>query len=108
MNRPPHHGPNMQTPLRVLIVEDSEDDCLLLKNELTRGGYAVTYRRVETAEGMTAALAEEDWDIVVSDHRMPQFSSLAALKLFKEQARNIPFIVVSGSIGEELAVGAMK
>ncbi len=94
----------MQTPLRVLIVEDSEDDCLLLKNGLTRGGYAVTYRRVETAEGMTAALAEEDWDIVVSDHRMPQFSSLAALKLFKEQARNVPFIVVSGSIGEELAV----
>jgi PAS domain S-box-containing protein len=98
----------MNTPLRVLIVEDSEDDCLLLKNELARGGYAVTYRRVETAEGMAAALAEEHWDIVVSDHRMPQFSSLAALKLHKEHAYNIPFIVVSGSIGEELAVGAMK
>jgi len=98
----------MQTPLRVLIVEDSEDDCLLLNNELTRGGYAITYRRVETAEGMTAALAEENWDIVVSDHRMPQFSSLAALKLCKERAHNMPFIVVSGSIGEELAVSAMK
>ena len=98
----------MHTPLRVLIVEDSEDDCLLLKNELARGGYAVTYRRVETAEGMIAALAEEHWDIVISDHRMPQFSSLAALKLCKERACNIPFIVVSGSIGEELAVGAMK
>jgi PAS domain S-box-containing protein len=98
----------MHTPLRVLIVEDSEDDCLLLKNELGRGGYAITYRRVETEGGMRAALAEEPWDIVVSDHRMPQFSSLAALKLFKEQAYNIPFIVVSGSIGEELAVSAMK
>ncbi|HXI82646.1 MAG TPA: response regulator [Verrucomicrobiae bacterium] len=98
----------MHTPLRVLIVEDSEDDCLLLKNELARGGYAVTYSRVETPEEMTAALAEGPWDIVVSDHRMPRFSSLAALKLFKERASNVPFIVVSGSIGEELAVGAMK
>src|SRR5882724_4360667 len=98
----------MDIPLRVLIVEDSEDDCLLLKNELARGGYAVTYSRVETAEEMTAALAEEHWDIIVSDHRMPRFSSLAALKLFKERASNIPFIVVSGSIGEELAVSAMK
>ena len=98
----------MNTPLRVLIVEDSEDDCLLLKNELARGGYAVTYSRVETAEGMLAALTQESWDIVVSDHRMPRFSSLAALKLHKDRACNTPFIVVSGSIGEELAVGAMK
>jgi DNA-binding NtrC family response regulator len=98
----------MHTPLRVLIVEDSEDDCLLLKNELARGGYEVTFRRVETSEGMMAALTEESWDIVVSDHRMPRFSSLGALKLYKEQACNIPFIVVSGSIGEELAVSAMK
>ena len=98
----------MHIPLRVLIVEDSEDDCLLLKNELARGGYEVIYRRVETSEGMLAALTEESWDIVVSDHRMPRFSSLGALKLYKEQAGNIPFIVVSGSIGEELAVSAMK
>src|SRR5580698_1576768 len=98
----------MGIPLRVLVVEDSEDDCLLLKNELTRGGYAVTFYRVETAEGMIGALAGESWDIVISDHRMPQFSSVAALKLCKERASNTPFIVVSGSIGEELAVSAMK
>lgn len=98
----------MDIPLRVLIVEDSEDDCLLLKNELVRGGYVVTYCRVQTAEGLMGALTEEDWDIVISDHRMPQFSSLAALKLCKEQTSNTPFIVVSGSIGEELAVSAMK
>jgi PAS domain S-box-containing protein len=98
----------MDTPLRVLIVEDSEEDCLLLRNELARGGYVPTCRRVETAEGMMAALAEEPWDIVVSDHRMPQFSALAALKLCKERACNTPFFVVSGSIGEELAVSAMK
>jgi CheY-like chemotaxis protein len=98
----------MSTPLRVLIVEDSEDNSLLLKNELARGGYEVTYSRVETAEAMRAALAEGSWDIVVSNHRMPQFSSLDALKLHKELQSDIPFIVVSGNMGEELAVGAMK
>jgi PAS domain S-box-containing protein len=98
----------MSTPLRALIVEDSEDDCLLVKNELRRGGYDVTHRQVETGEAMSAALAQEQWDIVISDHRMPQFSSLAALKLCKQHECNIPFIVVSGSIGEELAVAAMK
>jgi DNA-binding NtrC family response regulator len=90
----------MSTPLRVLIVEDSEDDCLLLRRELTRGGYEVTSERVETAETMSAALAQGGWDIVISDHRMPQFSSQAALKLHKEHACEIPFIVVSGSIGK--------
>lgn len=98
----------MSTPLRALIVEDSEDDYLLLKRELARGGYAITSERVETAEAMSAALAQGNWDIVISDHRMPQFSSQAALKLFKEHACEIPFVVVSGSIGEELAVAAMK
>ena len=82
----------MSTPLRVLIVEDSEDDCQLLKNHLTHGGFEVTSERVETAEAMS----------------MPQFSSLAALKLYKERGCDLPFIVVSGSIGEELAVTAMK
>lgn len=98
----------MSIPLRALVVEDSEDDCLLLKSTLARGGYEVTYQRVETAETMSAALADGQWDIVISDHRMPQFSSQAALKLYKEREANIPFIVVSGSIGEELAVSAMK
>jgi PAS domain S-box-containing protein len=99
----------MTKPLRALIVEDSEDDCLLLKSILARGGYEVTYERVETAETMRAALAHGPlWDIVISDHRMPQFSSLAALKLCREHNSDIPFIVVSGSIGEELAVAAMK
>ena len=98
----------MSKPLRALIVEDSEDDCLLLKNELSRGGYEIIYERVETAETMSAALARGAWDSVISDHRMPQFSSLAALKLHKERDPDIPFVVVSGSIGEELAVTAMK
>jgi PAS domain S-box-containing protein len=98
----------MNTPLRALIIEDSEDDCQLLKSHLTRGGYEVTSERVETAEAMSAALERGGWDIIISDHRMPQFSSLAALKLYKERGCDLPFIVVSGSIGEELAVTAMK
>jgi PAS domain S-box-containing protein len=98
----------MSTPLRVLMVEDSEDSSLLLKNELARGGYEVTYSRVDTAEAMHTALAEGSWDLVVSNHRLPRFSSLGALKLHKERKSDIPFIVVSGSLGEELAVGAMK
>lgn len=98
----------MNKPLHVLIVEDSEDDSQLLKSELARGGYDVNCRRVETADAMRAALTERSWDIILSDHRMPQFSSLAALNVHKERQSDIPFIVVSGSIGEELAVNAMK
>jgi DNA-binding NtrC family response regulator len=98
----------MSTPLHVLIVEDSEDDSLLLKAELARGGYDVSYERVETADAMRAALQKSGWDIIISDHRMPQFSSLAALALYNACGCDIPFIVVSGSIGEELAVSAMK
>jgi PAS domain S-box-containing protein len=98
----------MNTPLRVLIIEDSETDALLLQQELQRGGYAVTTERVDTAAAMTAALQRGPWDIIISDHRMPQFSSLAALKIYKEHDCDIPFLVVSGSIGEELAVAAMK
>ena len=98
----------MNIPLRALIIEDSEVDCQLLKNHLERGGYEVTSERVETAEAMNAALDRGGWDIIISDHRMPHFSSLAALKLYKERGCDLPFIVVSGSIGEELAVTAMR
>jgi PAS domain S-box-containing protein len=98
----------MNTPLRALIIEDSEVDWQLLRNHLTRGGYEVTSERVETPEAMNTVLDRGGWDIIISDHRMPQFSSLAALKLCKERGCDLPFIVVSGSIGEELAVTAMR
>lgn len=98
----------MLKPLRVLIVEDSEDDALLLSRELRRGGYAVSHRRVDTAAGMEAAL-EEEWDLVISDHSMPSFSSLAALELLHDRGYiDLPFIIVSGRIGEDTAVAAMK
>jgi PAS domain S-box-containing protein len=98
----------MSRPLRVLIIEDSEDDAQLVSQDLHRAGYDVTSQRVDTAEAMTAALEDGDWDLIISDHRMPRFSSLAALKVYKERDCDMPFLVVSGSIGEELAVSAMK
>ena len=98
----------MSTPLRVLIIEDSEDDAQLVSRDLRRAGYDLTYQRVDTPEAMAAALDEGDWDVIISDHRMPRFSSLAALKIYKERGCDMPFLVVSGSIGEELAVSAMK
>jgi PAS domain S-box-containing protein/putative nucleotidyltransferase with HDIG domain len=95
-------------PLRVLIVEDSEDDALLLVHTLKRAGYELVFVRVETAEAMDEALAGESWDLIISDYKMPGFSGLAALKLYKEKGLDIPFIVVSGAIGEETAIEAMK
>ncbi len=98
----------MATPLRVLIVEDSEDDLFLLLHELRRGGYAPEYVPVCTADTMRAALAERQWDVITSDYNMPGFSALAALNLLQESGLDLPFIVVSGKIGEDQAVAAMK
>lgn len=98
----------MSTPLRLLIVEDSEDDALLLLRELRRADYAVTFERVETAESMALALAKQNWDLVIADHNMPQFNGIAALELCNTNGADVPFILVSGSIGEDLAVAAMK
>jgi len=95
-------------PLRVLIVEDSEDDALLLVHQLKRGGYEPAFERVDTPEAMSAALAKGTWDIILSDYTMPRFSAPAALALFKESGLDLPFIIVSGAIGEEAAVEMMK
>ncbi|MBZ5516259.1 MAG: response regulator, partial [Acidobacteriia bacterium] len=98
----------MSIPLRALIVEDSEDDTQLLLRVLRRGGYDVTHERVEAAAEMQAALARQAWDIVLSDYRMPGFSGLAALEILKESGLDLPFIIISGTIGEDIAVAAMK
>jgi two-component system, NarL family, sensor histidine kinase UhpB len=99
----------MGAPLRALLVEDSEDDALLLQRELRRGGYEPVCERVDTAEAMKAALEERTWDIVISDHSMPAFSSSAALELLRRKGFvDMPFIIVSGRIGEDVAVAAMK
>ncbi|MBR8835320.1 MAG: PAS domain S-box protein [Stigonema ocellatum SAG 48.90 = DSM 106950] len=98
----------MNPHLRVLIVEDSEDDTLLTLRELRRGGYIVTYLRVDTPDAMEAALEEQPWDIVIADYSLPAFSAPAALKVLQSRRLDFPFIIVSGTIGEETAVAAMK
>jgi protein-histidine pros-kinase len=91
-----------------LIVEDSVDDAVLSARELTRAGYDVMFERVETAAAMTAALQQKTWDLVIADYTLPQFSGLAALEVLKSTGLDIPFFIVSGSIGEDIAVDAMR
>jgi two-component system, cell cycle sensor histidine kinase and response regulator CckA len=93
--------------LRVLLVEDSEDDAALLLRELKRAGFAVTHERVYTESMVEAALAQP-WDLVLSDHGMPSFSGTQALAIVRKRAPDTPFIFVSGSIGEDVAVAAMR
>ncbi len=94
--------------LRVLLVEDSEDDALLVIRELKKGGYEPEYERVETAEAMRTVLSEKTWDVILCDYNLPRFNGLDALNLCQEGGIDVPFIIVSGTIGEETAVEAMK
>jgi PAS domain S-box-containing protein len=98
----------MGRPLRVLIIEDYDDDALLIVRELQRGGYEVEFERVETAEVMQSALAQKTWDLILSDYSLPQFNALQALAVLKASGLDVPFIIVSGTIGEETAVTALK
>src|SRR5215210_1220300 len=99
----------MSQRLRILIVEDSEDDAQLLLRELKRGGLDLESERVETAGAFLEALKDpKKWDLVISDFSLPQFSAPQALKLLQESGLDIPFIIVSGTIGEETAVAALK
>ena len=94
--------------LKVLLVEDSADDALLLMRQIRKGGFMASFLRVEEEEKMRDALMSERWDICITDHNMPSFDSTAALCLIKESGLDIPTVIVSGSIGEEIAVKAMK
>jgi signal transduction histidine kinase len=94
--------------LRVLIVEDREDDALLVLRALGRGGFEVIHRRVQTAGELGRALESEPWDVVIADYALPGFSGLEALSIVRAGEADLPFIVVSGAIGEETAVDLMK
>ncbi|HSJ55567.1 MAG TPA: PAS domain S-box protein, partial [Anaerolineae bacterium] len=98
----------MDNALAVLVIEDSEDDAFLIARQLRRAGYELMMHRVETAEDMEAALESRRWDVIIADHSMPRFSGTRALKLIQEKGLDLPFIVVSGTIGEEAAVAVMK
>ena len=94
--------------LHVLLVEDSADDAALIRQELRRAGLVLAMRQVDSAEDMTAALTEQDWDLVITDYNLPGFSGAHALQLVQTHAPEVPLIVVSGCIGEEAAVALMK
>ncbi|MDD4890356.1 MAG: response regulator [Phycisphaerae bacterium] len=98
----------MAKALRILIVEDSDDDAQLLLRQLKRDGYDVASRRVETEADMAKALDGQAWDLVLSDYVMPRFSAPTALRVLQDKGLDLPFIIVSGAIGEEMAVAAMK
>jgi PAS domain S-box-containing protein len=98
----------MTRSLRVLVVEDSENDARLIVREIERGGYEVEFERVETRAAMQDHLASRAWDVIVSDYSMPQFSASAALETLKASGLDIPFIIVSGTITEETAIAALK
>ena len=98
----------MPVPLRVLIAEDSEEDARLLLRELERAGYHPTFERVDSPPAMAAALDRHAWDLVIGDYSMPAFSGPAALALLRARDPDTPFIFVSGTIGEDVAVEAMK
>jgi len=95
-------------PLNVLIVEDSEEDADLIVLELKRGGFEPVFRRVENAEQMKHALEDRTWDVVLSDFSMPRFSLSEALHLLQQKGTDVPFVIVSATIGEEAAVEAMR
>ncbi|MBD3426108.1 MAG: PAS domain S-box protein [Candidatus Omnitrophica bacterium] len=98
----------MAKKIRVLMVEDSADDALMVEHELQKGGFLPEVKRVETREQMSRALDEGQWDIIIADYKLPEFSGEDALELLKEKAIDLPFIVVSGTIGEEIAVKMLK
>jgi len=108
MSQPCLKRGDVEIPLAVLIVEDSENDMQLIVHLLKKAGYEVIFERVETAEQMYSELEKRTWDIVISDYSLPQFDGRAALELLKEKQPDIPFIVVSGVMGEETAVAMMK
>jgi PAS domain S-box-containing protein len=98
----------MKTPLRVLIVEDSEDDAMLTIHQIEKGGYRTESEIVQTAEKLEACLREKAWDIILCDYKMPRFNGFEALRIVKQSGLDIPFIIISGTIGEETAVECMK
>jgi diguanylate cyclase (GGDEF)-like protein len=98
----------LSTPLRAIIVEDSADDAELLVRELRRSGYDLKFERVFDSDTLDHALAQGPWDIVFSDHSMPQFGSGAALQMVRGRDPDVPFVIVSGTMGEDVAVDAMR
>ena len=103
------HSPTADgRPLRVLLIKDSAEEADLLLRALGRGGVDPVWERVETADGLRAALADGPWDAVLSDYTLPGFGAPAALAVVRGADPDLPFIVVSGAVGEDAAVELMR
>jgi len=98
----------MDKHLRILIIEDSEDDLAILLRELAKNSYEIYHERVETSDSMQSALANREWDLVLCDYSLPRFDAPHALEVLKASGIDIPFIILSGTIGEETAITALK
>ncbi|UCD90799.1 MAG: PAS domain S-box protein [Desulfobacterales bacterium] len=98
----------MSKSIRVLFVDDSDDDVMLLTKALKKGGYLPSYKQVDTADAMSDTLDSQTWDVILCDYAMPKFSAFSALNLYKKKGLDLPFIIVSGTITDETAVEAMK
>jgi two-component system response regulator len=105
---PPQDQEFMNKPIRVLIVEDSEDDALLLVRQLKKEGYRPTYDQVDTAEAMCKALEKQTWDVILCDNSMPGFSAFEAFNIYQEKRLDLPFIIVSGAIIYENAAAILE
>ena len=99
---------SMIKPLHVLIVEDSLEDTSFLLEELRRGGFSTEYERVETAAALKHALVQREWDVIISDYTLPTMSGLEVPKVLRETNKEIPFIIVSGMSGEDIAIESLK
>jgi len=97
-----------KTKLKLLIVEDSEDDEKIIIRHLSHDGYEISHQRVFNKDTLSAALDQENWDVIISDHKMPGFSSYEALDILNKRKSDIPFLIVSGHVGEENAIEAMR
>ena len=106
MEKPGRRPTPERKPLRVLLVEDSEADAVLVIRELERGGYTPSCERVQSQEEFKASLHAQPWDVIVSDHALPGYTGLMALADLRAAGKDIPFILVSGTIGEAVAVEA--
>ncbi|MDO9035950.1 MAG: response regulator, partial [Methanoregula sp.] len=98
----------MKDEIRVLLVEDSADDAVFVKDELEKGGLKIQQRRVDTARDMRDALSKDTWDIILCDYSIPGFGAIPALAILKEQMCDVPVIIISGVIGEDTAMDTMS
>jgi len=98
----------MTEKLQALLIEDSEDDAMLIVHELEHGGYEVDYERIDRSEEIERALAKGGWDVILCDHAMPQICAPEALQIVHDRAPDIPFIIVSGWMSDDLANSAKQ